>query len=85
MALPASLIAAFAVFGVLRSLWAMIAYRPFGGLDLRQVVLLTQSTAGQDSNFISAVNSLSIQTRAKSFTTGLEALSPRFTRGHMRV
>jgi putative ABC transport system permease protein len=68
IALPASIIAAFAVFGILLSFWWMIAYRPFGGFDFRRVVLLTQSTAGAKSDFISASNSVLVQTRARSFT-----------------
>ena len=79
--LPATIIAAFAVFGVLLSLWVMIAYRPFGGLDFRRVVLLTQSTAGEDSNFIPASNSTLIEVRARSFTAVVRVrLSPLYAR-----
>jgi putative ABC transport system permease protein len=68
IALPGSVVAAFAVFGVLFSLWAMMAYRPFGGLDFRRVVLLTQSDAKSDSDSISASNSVLLQDRARSFS-----------------
>ena len=81
IALPASIIAAFAVFGVLLSLWMTIAFRPFGGLDFRRVVLLTQSTAGENSNFISASNSALVQVRARSFAAVARLrLSPLYAR-----
>lgn len=67
IAIIGSITAAFAVFGVMLSLWLTTTFRPFGKTDVRNVVLLTQSVRGREVDSISASNFVIIRERSQSF------------------
>jgi len=67
IAIIGSITAAFAVFGVMLSLWLMTTFRPFGRTDVRNVVMLTQNVRGREVDSISASNFVLIRERSKLF------------------
>ncbi len=66
IAMIGSVTAAFAVFGVMLSFWLMTAFRPFGGTDVQNVVLLTQTDGVREVDAISASNVVLLRERSKS-------------------
>ena len=80
IALPASIVAAFAVFGVLLSLWVMIAYHPLGALDFRSGLAHAIDCRGGFEFHLGQQLGL-LQTRARSFTAVARVhLSPLYAR-----